>query len=205
MARFPDRLRAATRRLRTWRAKHVFRFKRKWLFETELSSVKRAVAAVPIAWRSGDAADVLRLDPVDHDVDEEDRRFSLERIAAGDRLFIGEADGQIVFYGWARLDAMEVSTRDQEPLPPGVAYVFKLLTSPRYRNKGIMKAALSYIAGSLVEAGCSRAILWIYPDNVASIRATLAAGFRRVGSIYDLRILGLRWSRVRRRAAGARR
>lgn len=203
MARFPDGLRAAARRARAWRAEHVFRFKRKWLFEAELSSVRKAVAAVPIAWRSGDAADVLGLDPVEHEVDEEDRRFSLERIAAGDRLFIGEADGQIVFYGWARLDAMEVGHRDEEPLPPGVAYVFKLFTTPRYRGKGIMKAAYSHIAGSLAEAGCSRAILWVYPDNVASIRATLAAGFRRVGSIYDLKILGLRWSRVWRRAAAA--
>jgi len=199
--RLAEAFKAPARRLAPVVEKYLFHFRRKWLYEAEVSSVRETVAAVPLSFRPGDAADVLRFTLVDHGYDEEDRRFSLERIAAGDWLFVGESGGQVVFYGWAMFGAIQLDDLEYAPIPPGVAYLYKFLTVPRYRGKGIMKAALTHMARRLAEARYSRALLWVRPRNAFSIDAAVGAGFHRAGTIYNLSVLGHRWSRIRWRSA----
>lgn len=192
-------VRHAAGRVRRFGHDHLFDLKRRWLFEADLRTIKRTEAKLPVSIRAGTRADVLHMRRIEHGYDAEDRRFSLERLAAGDRLFVGEHDHRIVVYGWSMLDQMEVDDDAYAPLPPGVAYIYKLFTVRSQRGLGLMKQMYAEIADRLVDAGYSHAVLWIYPENRPSIRATLAVGFHRIGSIYNLSLLGRHWTRLRAR------
>lgn len=166
----------------------VASLRRKLLFEC----ATRSEAMPPVeglAFRYGTAGDLDFLAAPEFQYDVEARGFGLERMAAGDRLVIGERGGRIVFYAWVMYGQMDMGLRDYAPLSPSQAYTYKLFTVSDCRGQRICAAYYDWLKRALSAAGYRSVLAWIEAGNRPSIRAHERAGFRQTGTIWHARLL----------------
>jgi hypothetical protein len=161
--------------------------RRKLLFAVPLEHGPEPAAAVPVAFRYGDAHDLDSLTAPEYAYSDDVRPFGHERLRAGDRLVLGESSGRVVFYAWVMFGQMDLSCRNYAPLPPDSAYTYKLFTLADCRGQRICPAYYWWIKRELRAMGYSRLLAWVEAGNDASIRAHTRAGFRRVGCIWHFR------------------
>jgi hypothetical protein len=161
--------------------------RRKLLFECATNDERDVSAAV--AFRYGGAGDLDRLAAPEYQYDSSARGFGLERLAAGDRLVLGEVDGRVVFYAWVMYGQMDMGLRDYKALRPDQAYTYKLFTVGDCRGRRICPAYYEWLKRELGAAGFSKVLAWVEAGNRASIRAHERAGFRQAGTIWHARFL----------------
>ena len=70
------------------------------LLEVKVRDLPRVTPVIPLRYRFGDANDLERLRAVDPRFDESVQRAAEQELARGDRLILGEYQGQVVFYVW---------------------------------------------------------------------------------------------------------
>ncbi len=157
-------------------------------------SIKPRVPAV-IRWiRPEEWGDVIALRPF---LTEEVIRL---RLANGHRFCGVEVDGRIVH---VRVVAVEKAFNGYLdivfPLSPREVYFYEAYTLPEYRGKRISPAASLWVAAEMRKAGYERVLAFIYPHNRPAIQANVRGGFRQVGHIGYVEVLGVRryfyWSR----------
>ncbi|HLK48886.1 MAG TPA: hypothetical protein VKT49_12165 [Bryobacteraceae bacterium] len=121
-----------------------------------------------------------------HDYGAAERRFSIERIEAGDSLILGEWGGGVVFYGWVMYGQMDLDQNVPLPIAPNAAYSYKLFTVPNARGLGICAAYYYFIASTLEARGYDRLICRIAPGNRPSVRSHIRVGFQPRGTLWKL-------------------
>lgn len=164
---------------------HGFSITRTTLFERQSAdSAVRSLA--PVAFRFGSADDVMALTKEIHNYGAAAKRFGLERLAAGDSLVIGEWEGGVVFYGWVMYGQMDLDQNVPVPLPPDIAYSYKLYTVHRARGLRICAGFYHFVAPALDQWGYHRLICRIAPGNLASIRGHIRVGFQPRGTLWKL-------------------
>jgi hypothetical protein len=160
-----------------------FSVTRTTVFERQTAeSMVRPVA--PVSFRFGGAGDILSLTKEDHDYGAAEKRFSLERLEAGDALVIGEWERGVVFYGWLMYAQMDLDQSVPMPLSPDAAYSYKLFTVPRARGLRICAGYYHFVAAALAERGYHRLICRIAPGNCSSIRGHIRVGFQPRGTLW---------------------
>jgi hypothetical protein len=162
--------------------------RRKLLFECPTDPAA-AAGTQGLAFRYGTADDLDRLAAPEFEYDAAARGFGLERLAAGDRLVLGERGGRIVFYGWVMYGQMDMGLRDYAPLRSSQAYTYKLFTVADSRGQRICAAYYDWLKGELSAAGYRSVLAWVEAGNRSSIRAHQRAGFRQAGTIWHARFL----------------
>lgn len=163
--------------------------RRKLLFECSTAGARAADATAPLTFRYGTAADLSALAAPEYQYDAAARAFGVERMAAGDRLVLGESAGRIVFYAWVMYGQMDMGLRDYKPLRPNQAYTYKLFTRADCRGQRICPAYYEWLTRELRAAGYDAVFAWVEAGNRASIRAHQRAGFRQAGTIWHARFL----------------
>jgi L-amino acid N-acyltransferase YncA len=163
--------------------------RRKLILECTTADAFAAVAAVPVTFRYGRAADLETLAAPEYAYDAAARAFGLERLRAGDRLVLCESAGRIVFYAWVMFGQMDMGLREYASLSPARAYTYKLFTLPDSRGQRICPAYYTFIKRELRALGYRSLVAWVEAGNRASIRAHKRAGFRVVGCIWHIRFL----------------
>lgn len=163
--------------------------RRKVLFECATADARVETAAVPVTFRYGNAWELRRLSAPEYSYDDAARAFGMERLAAGDRLVVGESGGRIVFYAWIMFGQMDMGLRDYARLAPDQAYTYKLFTLGECRGQRICPAYYVWLKKELREQGYRSVRAWVEAGNRASIRAHERAGFRKAGTIWHARFL----------------
>jgi RimJ/RimL family protein N-acetyltransferase len=114
--------------------------------------------------------------------------ISIEEVAArrhgGHRPYLARLAGEAVACGWATGDVVEIGEIGLTfTLPPGERYLWGFVTAERWRGHGIYPRLLQAI---LRQEGTEKTRYWIghTPDNSASARGIMRAGFRRVGDVF---------------------
>jgi L-amino acid N-acyltransferase YncA len=120
----------------------------------------------------------------------EAREFGRERLRAGDRFVLCEAEGRVVFYAWVMFGQLDLSCRNYVPLTRDRAYTYKLYTVPSFRGRRICPAYYTFLKGQLREMGFRTVMAWVETGNKASIHAHQRSGLRAVGTIWHWRLLG---------------
>jgi hypothetical protein len=161
--------------------------RRKVLLECSTDGAENGRGRVQFRYGNGD--DLLVLGAPEYEYDAGAREFGMERLAAGDRLVVGETGGRIVFYAWVMYGQMDMGLRDYRALPAGSAYTYKLFTVADCRGQRICPAYYEWLKRELREQGYGRVLAWVVAGNQASIRAHERAGFRQAGTIWHARFL----------------
>jgi RimJ/RimL family protein N-acetyltransferase len=105
---------------------------------------------------------------------------------AGNRPYIVRLAGELVAHGWSTDSTVEIGELGLRfTLPPGERYLWGFATEERWRGRGVYPRLLQAIL-RLEEAGDARYWIGHEPDNAASARGILRAGFRRVGDVFRL-------------------
>jgi L-amino acid N-acyltransferase YncA len=160
--------------------------RRKLLLEAPTASTGNARSDA--TFRYGDAVDLYALAAPEYQYDETARRFGHERLAAGDRLVIGELAGRIVYYAWIMYGQMDMGLREYKPLRQDQAYTYKLFTVADCRGRGICPAYYNWLKRELREAGYRSVLAWVEAGNRPSLRVHDRAGFRQAGTIWHARL-----------------
>jgi len=165
-------------------------FRRKILFESGLDDPRPAAASLAVSFRYGGEADLAALTAPEFGYSAAARAFGRERLRAGDRFVLCEAEGRVVFYAWVMFRQLDLSCGNYVPLSADRAYTYKLYTVPAYRGLRICPAYYSFLKRELRAMGYGRVLAWVEAGNRASIRAHTRAGFQPVGTIWHFRLLG---------------
>ena len=112
----------------------------------------------------------------------------------GDMCIVGEVAGRIVHWTWFALNGnyvMEMEKRIQMPSLDS-AYVYAGYTVPEYRGLRIAPKAEEEMYNHLHNRGIKRVFGLIESSNFPSLKYHRSIGFRKIGTIRFIRILGLR-------------
>lgn len=104
----------------------------------------------------------------------------------GNRPYLASVAGEPVACGWSTARRVEIGEIDLAfSLPPGGRYLWGFVTAEPWRGRGLYPRLLQAI---LRAETIPDARFWIghTPDNHASARGILKAGFRRVGDVHFL-------------------
>jgi hypothetical protein len=164
--------------------------RRKIIFEASLDEVRWIPARTRVHFRFGDLADLARLSPDFHQYDAEAKRYSLERLQAGDRLILGETGRQVAFYGWIMSGRIDLGVRKLFPVGPDTVASYRLFTVESQRGNKLCSAYYAFLEQELRKQGVRRIVSWVDAHNRSSLRVHDGVGFRRIGAIWHLRVLG---------------
>jgi hypothetical protein len=107
------------------------------------------------------------------------------RRRAGNQPYLAQLDGDPVALGWSTGNIIEIGELDiTAPLPPGNRYLWGFVTVPAQRGRGLYPRLLQAILRA--EGADIRAWIGHEPDNTASSRGILKAGFRCVGHVFRI-------------------
>lgn len=167
-------------------------YRRFLLYERRLDEpITPVVARVPLvfaAFQPAAFADYLRVHPLIS------RSRLEERLARGDECYVARVDGRIAALTWISRDAhffRSIGCRYE--LPASEVYLFDSFTDPALRGRGIAPALGVWVLERLRQAGVTRIVLAIVPENAANRRARAKTGFRPFMRIDYVRIGSRRW------------
>jgi GNAT superfamily N-acetyltransferase len=105
------------------------------------------------------------------------------RRRAGNQPYLARLDGEPVALGWSTGTVVEIGELALAfTLPPGNRYLWGFETAPAWRGRGLYPRLLQAILRAEGDEICA----WIghEPDNTASSRGIIKAGFRCVGHVF---------------------
>jgi len=138
-----------------------------------------------VRWAASD--DTAQLTSFGHSIE-----LVQQRLSAGDRVCVLTEDGRLLGYVWFHSPQhvdKELGVRFE--LAPGEIWLFDAMISPAHRGRGLYPSLLKAAAADLWTQGFNRILIAVEASNRNSVKAHLAAGALRVGSIRALRLLGL--------------
>jgi len=171
-------------------------YRRVWVFEGDLREVaNRPSPAVGVNFEllsEHTLEDYVRLVPGASVATARDRLHS------GHFCLIGYADGRAVQSSWIGLTRVHIEYMGVDvELASDAAYVYEVYVSPFHRGRGFGSIATAERARAMVARGVTRGCSVVMPENRAGLRFTEAVGYRRVGLLRTVRVLGWRWSWLR--------
>jgi ribosomal protein S18 acetylase RimI-like enzyme len=176
-------------------------------FATFAEATERDASAVATLYAPEPARAVPRASERVHTPDaplrsEPDRSQALrDRLARGERCFVGRRDGHVVAAAWVARGMITVSQLPCElVLQPGETYLYDSYVNPSVRSRGLASALYAHIGLTLGQEGVSRNLMLVRPTNTANLRAARRAGYERVGLLARVPGLGVQ-STARRRLA----
>jgi hypothetical protein len=167
----------------------VILVRRKIIFGADLDEIASTEARIRAQFHFGDARDLDRMTAESHEYDLPAKQYALERLEAGDKLILGEVDGHVAFYGWAMFGQLDLGIRSFIATGTDTVASYRLFTIAEQRGKRLCAAYYSFLRDELRLAGYGHVVSWVEARNSASLRVHEAAGFRRLGSIWQVRLL----------------
>jgi GNAT superfamily N-acetyltransferase len=151
----------------------------------------------------------VRLATLDDDLDalvalRGQRQAFLDRFAEGDRCIIAEVAGRIAGYEWFcdRDFHEETAWGYRIAIPAGFIYAYDAFIDPQYRNSGIWLRFKAHLGHLMMESGHIGVLTFVDYGNWPSLRTHVRFGFKPVGEVFALRILGKLLSRASQAAPG---
>ena len=143
-------------------------------FERDLRAPMPPLAPLEgIVLREGSLADISLLDCL-KDAGRQ-KKHAVQRLRAGHHWYVSveKETGRLMSYRWASLtNAFIPEINRTIVLKPGEAYLYDLYTLPEFRRRKIEGFSRQLIYDSLYKQyGASRLVVYILPDNYASLQA----------------------------------
>jgi len=120
----------------------------------------------------------------------------------GDICFLAEADGSAVAVTWASFHKYRMEEVDYvfDPGNGGV-YLYDAYTVPEWRLRGVHVNLMEHLLEALPDRSVRGVYCAVEHGNRHSLRTHLRFGFQIARHVVEVRLMGLRWHRVKRVAA----
>ncbi len=120
-------------------------------------------------------------------------------LAEGDRLMVGEVDGQIVSFHHVRLNCFEATGGKRIGIPEDTVYAFRGMVPKKLRRRGLASSAMAHITRIMKEEGYRRLLFEVQSENVAQCKAVAKIGSVAIGSYLNFCFLKRNKSWIPRR------
>jgi len=156
--------------------------------------VSQARAKIPITYGVLNPAELESLAKVDHF--QKPTQMYRSRLTEGQVCFAAKHEGRIVAATWIQTGFADSTGPLGRgfPLRADEAYGHSAFTVPEYRGNRIMPELNDFALKWLAQLGFRRLVILVDQHNGSALNADHRAGFRRVGSVGYLEMLGWRWS-----------
>ncbi len=111
-----------------------------------------------------------------------------DRFKKGEECFGFFLDSKLVHIAWLSFGYLGIFKRFPIIKIQNGSGIYDVTTMPEFRQKGVYLSALSYLQGILQERGKSIALIAVSPDNIASQKGLLSAGFHYIYSLNYRRV-----------------
>jgi len=116
--------------------------------------------------------------------------FLNEALSKGDSCYAVFHDRVLASYGWYSSQPTEIDSELTFCFDPDFIYMYKGLTRPEFRGKRLHAIGMSRALLAKVEQGSKGIISYVERTNFASLKSCYRMGYRRVGSIYLVKLFG---------------
>jgi len=123
---------------------------------------------VTVKYQFGDQTDLGRLNRERHDYDDEATEYATERLEAGDRLVLGECEGDVVIYCWLCFGELELEYQRFMPLGQNAACVYKVFVVDDFRGRRLYPGAYGFMQPYLQKRGDETVLTQSWTGNTAS-------------------------------------
>ncbi len=168
-----------------------------YLFKGDLAKQPSGHVPLDIIYQIHNGTDVLELIDQINPLNDQGRRFALDRLRAGDKAVIGSDNGSPVFYGWLMFGTIEMTYGVFMPVPQGMAFGYNLFTKSSHRRRGLMTGFYEFSRNYLKQKEFHTLYVGISTRNNASIKAHLKNGFEKIGYFYTIKLLAMRFTLAR--------
>jgi hypothetical protein len=122
------------------------------------------------------------------------------RFAAGDAVFVGELEGQLLAHSWFHAGPVpfheDTDLYGSFVIDPGDWWSYHAVVVSEARTSGVfIKVFQSALRSIFLDSGAKRILCAVKTTNRASVAMHDRLGFRRIGTIGSVLVPGLRWLR----------
>jgi hypothetical protein len=148
------------------------------------------------AFRFGTAAEVERCDVHHTELDERERREGTARLGLGHRVVLGLHQETIVFTMWVNPRNLNVPHLLKRALTPRQWFIYKAFTSPEHRGKKLYEGGMRFVLAEMRKGGLTELVGYAHVNKAVSRKGLAALAFDSAGRVHQLRVAGLRWTRL---------
>ena len=158
----------------------------KKVFQIDVGSLPTIDPRVALRYRFGDRQDLRAL--AGHpDYGHDSLPYLEGRLTAGDRLVMGEQEGELVLTAWVMTGHMELGDL-VIALPSDYAYNYKIYTVEKFRRQGATLGLWKFLRQTLPDHGIQHLMSTVIVDNTQSLHAHARAGFCPIGTFLELHL-----------------
>ncbi len=175
----------------------LFQYHHLILFQLDLNRTFQPVSPVDgVSVRMCRREDVLSMNRKDHDFDEKAKRYVLDRMDRGDFGLLALHDNRIIGYAWMMKGFMELTQGRLLPVSKDRRYMYKVFVAEEWRGKRILARLDEQIINMLKNDGACSIITCIDQTNISCRRARDRMGFRAIGNMRGVTILGITFNHI---------
>lgn len=184
-------------------AAKTFRVNRMIIYELNIiNPVKSIVPSIDLNFIMASEKDIDSMDEDQYGYDEKAKIYSKEGLSRGDVCVLAYHEDRIVGYISYMKDRMELSEGNFIEISARMSYLYKGFVLEEFRGNRILGALINYQIQMLKRIGKKFLVYTVSTKNISSIKATERIGFKRVGSIIQVRLLGLKYDYISRKDLG---
>jgi Acetyltransferase (GNAT) family len=171
-------------------AANALRLRRKLLYAADVGGLRDCSAKAPVVYRLGGINDLPRFSENFYGAGADQSLYSCERLNAGDWLVLAERDGEVLYAGWVMFGQIDLGVRNLRSVGAKSVASYRLFTRQDQRGNRLCAAYFAFLKRELLSRGINRVVSWVELRNAASRKVHESAGFRPLGVVWHLRLLG---------------
>lgn len=178
----------------------ICRVKHLLIFELNIGNYENIISpATELTYRLAEEEDIELMDEEKYNYDRKGKQFSIERLKKGDICALAIYKDEISGYFWMMNKYMELSQDNYITISSDRVYIYKGWVIREMRGKRVFNGISNYLI-NVAKKNNKRAIVKIVSvDNKPSIKASKRLGFKVVGDIFQIRILGIKYDYIPRK------
>jgi hypothetical protein len=168
-----------------------------FIYEFDAENPEKIIPSpLNLSFRLCQRCDIDSIDSELYDYSESAKHYSKHQFDQGDRCILAINNDRIIGYVWIMKNNMELSIHNHVPISAKRSYIYKGFVINEFRGNRVLNALDKYVIGLLKQEGKKFIVTSVSFYNEPSLRARERMGFRRIGTILQIRFLGLKYDYI---------
>ena len=114
------------------------------------------------------------------------------RLKRGDQCYVASVDGKLAHYSWAQFSGAHLiqDVGQMAAIEAGHCWIYHCRTAQEFQGRGIYPHVLSKMIAECKARGLLKAWVYTSPENIASQKGILRAGFTLSRRLVSIRLFG---------------
>jgi L-amino acid N-acyltransferase YncA len=178
-----------------------FGIAREMIFELNLESFcDKFQPKMELSFQFASEADLHAIQNEIYGYDHKSIKKSMERFHKGDKCLLSFYEDAIVGYVWIMKGCMERSSSQYINLPAHRVYLYNGFVLEEFRGKRVLNSMDTFLIHRFKKEHKRSLVTVVARDNISSIKARERMGFKRVGDITVIGLLGYQYGHIPKKA-----